>query len=158
MIISEQDFIELKRCFDMNDTYKGAEQLSWILQAYLEDSTRGNNYSQYIQYSEPRGLTTHEYYYNGQQVRGLGIDPMYMDKLEALPYAGDIHNMQHRIDDLEQQVRDLLAMHQEGADHIPTIISTREQLVEMQDQIEAEDEVVIKTSYDRAMEMFDANR
>ena len=147
------EFEQLKEHFDKNDTYGGAEFLTLLFEKFLENSMTENYMGDPdAQHSAPfevgQGLClTQEYYGEGYKPtlaidtddikHAISIDP---ELIEALGM------MRERIERLE-------AMHDEDSDfaHIPRIISTKEQYEAMKDEVDAEEQVLVTTTFDKAM-------
>ena len=154
-MITQFDFEELKRYFDQNDTYGGANYLSGLLRRHggcaadLIQQYQGTHMQ--TNYSAGQGLTLHQFHNGFEDVQTLGVDPSLLDDIYRAQVA--IPALENTVFELQEEVRRLKDMHTEGGEHIPTIISTVEQVREMQDKIDAEEKVLVETSFSRAMEI-----
>ena len=102
-------------------------------------------------YSAGQGLTLHQFHNGFEDVQTLGVDPSLLDDIYRAQVA--IPALENTVFELQEEIRRLKDMHTEGGEHIPTIISTVEQVREMQDKIDAEEKVLVETSFSRAMEI-----
>ena len=153
--IYEHEFAQLKEFFDKNDTYSGAQYLTQMFEQFLENCMT-ENYQGDPQHAAPfdvgPGLClTQEYYGEGykpvlslESEDAIGLDPELIKGLEKM--AQEIVNLKSKVGRLE-------AMHDDDSDlaHIPRIISTKEQYEAMKDEVDAEERVLVTTTFDKAM-------
>jgi hypothetical protein len=138
--------------FDQNDCSGGAYFLEQLFESYIEDSWK-KEYSGECLYHLPfdvgEGLCM-EYNPNSTYDKPkLSIDDLnFSDELNK-----EIMNVLQQGQDLLERVRSLEKMHSEDGDHFPPIISTKEQYEEMKDTFDKERKVLVKTTFDRAMDV-----
>lgn len=142
--IPQHEFEELKECFDKNDCYTGTTKLAQIINDSIESAFKpdqyGNNYQQPLIACQGVEIASTA---NSWESPTISIDP---DLLES------ISNMAEQVQKLTNEVENLKAMHSEDSViHTPKIISTKEQWEEMRPDMDAEERVIVHTTFDKAL-------
>lgn len=126
--LSDFDFAELKDHFDKNNTYMGAQKLTSIIHEQI-------NYL----------------------VEDLDASGVFEDSsnssLHLVEVAEKIQKIECQLCTIQATLDRLDEMHEEGAKHIPTIVTTPDELEALaaKQELKDSDRVVVETSYDRAM-------
>ena len=135
--------LQLKLFFDQNDLSGGAIFLNQLLEQWQEDLYK-KDYSGEVLFHLPfecgEGIEL-EYNNNTYDKPVLQIKA---ETVEWKDYATTIDELLGRISTLEN-------MHQQEGEHIPTIISTKEQYEEMKPRMDKEDRVLVHTTFDKAL-------
>lgn len=131
-IVQQYQFEELKEHLDKNRTYEGASKLGEILNNALIALVDDINSAMAQQ-----DFWLQQQVQSGSELQSgtISLDPAILEELKTL----------------REEVNYLKSLHVEGANHIPEIISTREQLETAKEKFDKEDRVIIETQYDRAM-------
>ena len=142
MYISQQEFEQLKEFFDKNKPYEGANFLTSLINRsadWLSDYNRPVKAAEGLQFGlDPYSCNA-----------AIGLAPDVLDKLAC------VSDLQNQVGFLKAAVADLQKMHQEGGNHIPPIISTKEQAVALQEKLGKEERVLIHTTFDKALRAFE---
>ena len=143
--IQQHEFEQLKDNFDKNDCYTGSQKLSQIINDAIEVAFKpdqyGNNYQQPLVASDGVEIITN---CNTWEAPGISLAPEFLDAID---------NMAKQIECLNDKVNMLESMHNEQStiDHVPAIISTKEQYEEMKPRMDEKDRVLVHTTFDKAL-------
>jgi predicted DsbA family dithiol-disulfide isomerase len=127
--LSDYQFEQLKECFDKNDCYSGARMLSELL----------NNWAATM----------------AMDIETGNVAPADMNTSQAehlIELDERLEQMSQQITMICEQVGRLQAMHVDGAEHVPTIVTTSAQLEALaaKEESKSSDRVVVETSFERA--------
>lgn len=145
---TQGDFEQLKRFFDQNDTYGGAEWLNQMIETWFEESLT-ESYSGEVLYNIPFNASMGLEFNQPSQLSQK--DPASYHARPAIGLSEEVLHTLEKVHVLEERVKELEGMHTENGDHIPTIISTKEQYEEMKPHMDEKDRVLVHTTFDQAM-------
>lgn len=142
--ITDFEFGQLKTFFDQNDLNGGACFFNQLLELWQEDLYK-KDYSGETLFHLPfecgNGI---ELKYNDGNTLDKPVLQLEAETVEWTDYATTIDELLERISVLEN-------MHQQEGEHVPTIISTKEQYEEMKPRMDKEDRVLVHTTFDKAL-------
>jgi len=138
------------------------QKLSDIISNAIEDAFKLEN-----GYNDPplvacEGLAI-EHNGNSWETPGIGLDPLLLKTIAGM--GEEVQKLQSAelvewndyattIDELLERIRFLEDMHKKSpVDHVPEIISTREQYEEMKPTMDKEDRVIVHTTFDKALKV-----
>jgi len=134
--IQQHEFIELKRLFDQNDPYMGAQYLTELFTKSLADCLT-TDYNGQMDIDSPFkagvGLKFNSHTAGFEPT--LQLDDEWMDTILQM----------------SEQIKTLQKMHADDGNHIPKIISTKEQYEEMKPEMDEKERVLVHTTFDKAL-------
>jgi len=142
--ITDYEFGQLKHFFDQNDLFGGAAFFNQLLEQWQEDLYK-KDYNGEMLYHLPfecgEGIEMEYDQNNTNNKPVLRVNP---ETVEWEDYAKTIDELLNRIHALE-------IMHKPEGDHVPKIISTKEQYEEMKPQMDEKERVLVHTTFDKAL-------